>query len=62
MPLEKIRLEEALALGIGEPSFAVYLPTKQKQQSSALIESLIEESKNETTQNADSNELRWDNG
>lgn len=62
MPLEKISLEDALALGIGEPSFAVYLPTKPKSQPSAPIESLTQESENISIQNVNTNGLGRDNG
>lgn len=62
MPLEKITLEDALALGIGEPSFVVYSPTKPKPQSSAPIEPLTPESENAPIQNLDSKGLGRNNG
>lgn len=62
MALEKISLNEALALGIGEPFFVVYSPTKPKPQPSEPIEAVTPESKNPSIQNLDSKGLGRGNG
>ena len=64
MPLEKISLEDALALGIGEPSLVVYSSTKPKPKPkpSVVIQPLNQESENATIQNTDSKGLGRGNG
>jgi len=62
MPLEKISFEEALALGIGEPSFIIYVPAKPKPQLSVPDEPLTQESERVSIKNTDSDGSRRDNG